>query len=168
MCRDGRGLGSKLVSFAKRFSKHSHIFPIFKVDSEYLRLPFKLKVDYFILYSILVSTFAIFLLFFFYEQKKTDERSRKQFFYSNVYILKRKQKWKSADYQYVISSKKSSGHHINVSIKCTFYWTLFFLEWSSFSYLSWFHYKNCKNTKQSLRSRIQFFLPHLFPFMTHF
>ena len=71
----GEVWGSKLVSFAKRFSKHSHIFPIFKVDSEYLRLPFKLKVDYFILYSILVSTFAILLLLFFYEQKKTHERS---------------------------------------------------------------------------------------------
>ena len=66
---------SKLVSFAKRFSKHSHIFQIFKVDSEYLRLPFKMKVDYFIHYSIFVSTFAIFLLLFFYEQKKTHERS---------------------------------------------------------------------------------------------
>ena len=75
ICRDGRGLGSKLVWFAKRFSKHSHIFPILKVDSEYLRLPFTLKVDYFMLYSILVSTFAIFLLLFFYERKKTHERS---------------------------------------------------------------------------------------------
>ena len=62
MCRDGRGLGSKLVSFAKGFSKHPHILAIFKVDSEYLRFSFKVKVDYFILYSILVSTFVIFLL----------------------------------------------------------------------------------------------------------
>ena len=61
---DGSGLGSKLVSFAKGFSKHPHIFPIFTVDSEYLRFPFKVKVDYFILYSILVSTFVIFLLLF--------------------------------------------------------------------------------------------------------
>ena len=50
MCRDGRGLGSKLVSFAKGFSKHPHIFAIFKVDFEYLRFPFKVKVDFFILY----------------------------------------------------------------------------------------------------------------------
>ena len=59
MCRDGRGLGSKLVSFAKGFSKHTHILAIFKVDSEYLRFPFKVKVDYFILYSILVIVLLI-------------------------------------------------------------------------------------------------------------
>ena len=64
MCRDGRGLGSKLVSFAKGFSKHPHIWVIFKVDSEYLRFLFKAKVDDFILYSILVSSFVIFLLLF--------------------------------------------------------------------------------------------------------
>ena len=50
MCRDGRGLGSKLVLFAKGFSKHPHILTIFKVDSEYLKFPFKVRVDYFILY----------------------------------------------------------------------------------------------------------------------
>ena len=50
MCRDGRGLGSKLVSFEKGYSKHPCILAIFRVDSEYLRFPFKLKVDYFILY----------------------------------------------------------------------------------------------------------------------
>ena len=64
MCRDGRGLGTKLVSFAKGFSKHTYILAIFKVDSEYLRYPLKLKVDYFTLYSILVSTIGIFLLLF--------------------------------------------------------------------------------------------------------
>ena len=62
MCIDGRSLGSKLVSFAKGFSKHPYILAIFKVDSEYLRFPFQVKVDYFILYSILVSIFVIFLL----------------------------------------------------------------------------------------------------------
>ena len=50
MCKDGRGLGSNLVSFSKGFSKHPHILAIIKVDSEYLRFSFKLKVDYFILY----------------------------------------------------------------------------------------------------------------------
>ena len=64
MCIDGRSLGSKLVSFAKGFSKHPYILAIFKVDSEYLRFPFKVKVEYFILYSILVSIFVIFLLLF--------------------------------------------------------------------------------------------------------
>ena len=64
MCRDGRGLGSKLVSFSKGFSKNPHILRIIKVDSEYSRFSFKLKVDYFILYSILASTFVIFLLLF--------------------------------------------------------------------------------------------------------
>ena len=43
--------------------------------SGYLRLPLKLKVDYFILNLILVSTFVIFLLLFFYEETKTQERS---------------------------------------------------------------------------------------------
>ena len=50
MCIDGRGLGSNLVSFSKGFSKHPHILAIIKVDSEYLRFSFKLKVDHFILY----------------------------------------------------------------------------------------------------------------------
>ena len=65
MCRDGRGLGSKLVSFAKGFSEHPYILAIFKVDSEYLRVPFKVKVDYFILYSILVSTFVNYFFYYF-------------------------------------------------------------------------------------------------------
>ena len=76
MCRDGRGLGSKLVSFAKGFSKHPYILGILKVDSEYLRFPFKVKVDYFILYSILVSTFVIFLLLFcMNKRRRTNEAS---------------------------------------------------------------------------------------------
>ena len=50
MCIDGRGLGSNLVSFSKGFSKHPHILAIIKVNSEYLRFSFKLKVDHFILY----------------------------------------------------------------------------------------------------------------------
>ena len=76
MCRDVRGLGSKLVSFAKEFSKHPYILAIFKVDSEYLRFPFKVKVDYFILYSILVSTFLIFLLLFsMNKRRRTNEAS---------------------------------------------------------------------------------------------
>ena len=75
MCRDGRGLGSKLVSFEKGSSKHPCILAVFKVDSEYLRFPFKLKVDYLTLYSILVSIFCNFSSIFFYEQQKTHERS---------------------------------------------------------------------------------------------
>ena len=75
MCREGRGLGSKLVSFTKGFLKHPHILAIFKVDSECLRFPFKSKVDYFILHSILVYSFLTYLIFFCYEQKKTHERS---------------------------------------------------------------------------------------------
>ena len=74
--RGGRGLGSKLVSFAKGFSKHPCILAISKVDSEYLRFPFKVKVDYFILYSILVSTFVIFLLLFSMDKRRrTNEAS---------------------------------------------------------------------------------------------
>ena len=80
MCRDGRGLGSKLVSFAKGFSKHPYILAIFKVDSEYSRFPFKVKVDYFILYSILVSTFLIFLLLFsMNKRRRTNEAENSSF-----------------------------------------------------------------------------------------
>ena len=76
MCGDRRGRGSKLVSFAKGFSKHPCILAISKVDSEYLRFPFKVKVDYFILYSILVSTFVIFLLLFsMNKSRRTNEAS---------------------------------------------------------------------------------------------
>ena len=74
MCTDGRGLGSKLVSFAKGFSKHPHILAIFKVDSEYLRFPFKVKVDYSILYSILLYSFVVFLIFFaMNKRRRTNE-----------------------------------------------------------------------------------------------
>ena len=76
MCKDGSGLASKLVSFTKGLSKHPHILAIFKVDSEYLRFPFKVKVDYFILYSILVYSFVIFLLFFaMNKRRRTNEGS---------------------------------------------------------------------------------------------
>ena len=66
----------RLVSLAKGFSKHPYILAIFKVDSEYLKFPFKEKVDYFILYSILVSTFVIFLLLFsMNKRRRTKEAS---------------------------------------------------------------------------------------------
>ena len=80
-----RSVSAKLVSFAKGFSKHPHILAIFKVDSEYLRLPFKVKVYYFILYSILV-------LIFFAMNKRRCAFEAEQFFHSNVYMFKRKQK----------------------------------------------------------------------------
>ena len=76
MCKDGRGLGTKLVSFTKGFSKHPHILAMFKVDSEYLRFPFKVKVDHFILYSILVYSFVILLMFFaINKRRRTNEAS---------------------------------------------------------------------------------------------
>ena len=76
MCIDGRGLGSNLVSFSKGISKHPHFLAIIKVDSEYLRFSFKLKVDYFILYWILVSTLVIFLLLFsMSKRRRTNEAS---------------------------------------------------------------------------------------------
>ena len=59
-----RSGSAKLVSFAKGFSEHPYILPVFKVVSEYLRFPFKEKVGYFILLSILVYSFVIFLIFF--------------------------------------------------------------------------------------------------------
>ena len=61
MCRDGRGLGFKLVSFTKAFSKHPQILAIFKVDSEYLRFLFEVKVDYFILYLILAYSLYVYM-----------------------------------------------------------------------------------------------------------
>ena len=83
---------------------------IFKVRSEYLRFPFKVKVDYFILYSILVYSCVIFLIFFALNKRRcTFEAER--FFHSNVYMFKHKQKWTTA-YQYAISRTS----HISVSI----------------------------------------------------
>ena len=38
--------------------------PLIKRRNEYLRFPFNVKVDYFILNAILVSSFVIFFLFF--------------------------------------------------------------------------------------------------------
>ena len=79
MCKDGRGLGAKLVSFTKGFSKHPHILAIFKVDSEYLRFPFKAKVDYFILHSILVYSFVIFLIFFAMNKRRCTSKAKSSF-----------------------------------------------------------------------------------------
>ena len=103
--------------------------------SEYSGLPFKLKVDYFILYWILFSTFVIFLPFFAMNKRRcTDEAANSSFIRMCTFSSVNRNE--STDYQYVISSKKSSGHHISVSIKGTFYFFLFFHEWSSFSYFS--------------------------------
>ena len=103
--------------------------------SEYSRLPFKLKEGYFIPYWILVSTFVIFLPFFAINKRRCmDEAQNSSFIRMCTFSSVNGNK--STDYQYVISSKKSSGHHISVSIKGTFYLSLFFLEWSSLSYFS--------------------------------
>ena len=76
MCKDGRGLASKLVSFTKGLSKHPHILAILKVDSEYLRFPLKATVDYFILHSILVYSCVIFLIFFaMNKRRRTNDAS---------------------------------------------------------------------------------------------
>ena len=129
MCRDGRGLGSKLVSFTKGFSKHPHILAIFKVDSEYLRFLFNVKVDYSIFYLILVYSFVIFLAFFAMNKRRCTFEAE-QFVHSNVYMFKRKHKWTTA-YQHVICR----ASHISVSIKGTFwYLSLFFLEWSTINF----------------------------------
>ena len=91
MCKDGRGLGTKLVSFTKGFSKHPHILAIFKVDSEYLRFPFKAKVDYFILHSILVYSFVIFLIFFAMNKRRCTFEAE-QFFRWNVSNVNRNER----------------------------------------------------------------------------
>ena len=73
-------MGHPVASFAKGFSKHPYILAISKVDSEYLRVPFEVKVDYFILYSILVSTFVIFLLLFsINKRRRTNEAGNSSF-----------------------------------------------------------------------------------------
>ena len=79
MCKDGRGLGAKLVSFTKGFSKDPHILAIFKVDSEYLTFPFKAKVDYFRLHSILVYSFVIFLIFFAMNKRRRTSKAKSSF-----------------------------------------------------------------------------------------
>ena len=86
-----RSVSAKLVSFAKGFSKHPHILAIFKVDSEYLRFLFNVKVDYSILYLILVDSFVIFLAFFAMNKRRCTFEAE-QFVHSNVYMFKRKHK----------------------------------------------------------------------------
>ena len=99
------------------------------MNSEYLWFPFKVKVDYFTLYSFFVYRFVIFLIFF-SMSKRICTFEAKQFFHSNVYMFKRKQKWTTA-YQHVISR----ASRISVSIKGTFwYLSLFFLEWSTINF----------------------------------
>ena len=122
----GTRMRSKLLLLTKEFSKHPHILAIFKVDSEYLTFPFKAKVDYFRLHSILVYIFVIFLIFLAMNKRRCTFKGER-FFHWNVYIFKRKQKWTTA-YQHVISR----ASHISVSIKGTFwYLSLLFLEWST-------------------------------------
>ena len=87
-----RSVSAKLVSFAKGFSKHPHILMILKADPEYLRFPFNVKVDYWILYLILVYSFVIFLIFFATNKRRCTFEAE-QFFHSNVYMFKRKQRW---------------------------------------------------------------------------
>ena len=84
------------------------------MDSEYLRFLFKVKADYFILYSVLVYSFLIFLIFFAMNKTRSTFEAE-QFFHSNVYMFKRKQKCTTA-YQHVISR----ASHISVSVKGTF------------------------------------------------
>ena len=147
----GTRMRSKLVSFTKGFSKHPLILAIFKVDSEYLRFPFKAKVDYFILYLILVCSFVIFLIFFAMNKRRCTFQAE-QFFHSNVYMFKRKQWWTTA-YQHVISR----ACHISVSIKGTFwYLSLFFLEWSTINFCYSSRFVSLGFTIRTVRTQKQF------------
>ena len=74
-----RSVSAKFVSFAKGFSKHPHILAVFKVDSKYLRFPFKAKVDYLILHSILVYSFVIFLIFFAMNKRRCTSKAKSSF-----------------------------------------------------------------------------------------
>ena len=105
---------------------------IFKVVSEYLRFLFKLKAEYFILYLILFSVFVIFLPFFSMNKRRCTFEAG-QFFHSNVYMFKRKQKCTTA-YQHVISRAR---HLISLSaLKEHFdiYLSLFSLAWSTINF----------------------------------
>ena len=133
---------------------------IFKVDSEYLRFPFKLMVDYFILYSILVYSFVIFLIFFCYEQRRcTFEAERsfiRMFISSSVNRNERR-----------LINMWSAGRliYISVSIKGTFwYLSVFFLEWSTFNFCYSSRFVSLGFTIRTVRTqknllRFLFFLP---------
>ena len=127
---------------------------IFKLDSEYLRFPFKVKVDYFILYSILVYSFVIFLIFFAINKRRCTFEAE-QFFHSNVYMFKRKQKWTTV-YQHAISR----ASHISVSVNGTL-WYLSFFSLNDllliFVVLLGFTLRTVRTQKRSLR--FLFFLP---------
>ena len=133
------------------------------MDSEHLRVPFKVKVDYFILYLILVSTFVIFLLLFsMNKRRRTNEAENSSFIRmctcSSVTEIK---DGLSTSYQLQEIVRTS---HINISILISIFifpWMIAF-KLVLLLRLVRFHYKNCKNTKQSLRFRILFFLPNLY------
>ena len=121
------------------------------MDSEYLRFSFKAKVDYFILHSILVYSFVIFLIFFAMNKGRCT-LEEEQFFHWIVYMFKRKQKWTTA-YQHMISRASD----ISVSIKGTFwYLPLFFLEWSTINFCYSSRFVSLGFTIRTVRTQKQF------------
>ena len=106
--------------------------------SEYWGLPFKLKVDYFILYWILVSTFVIFLAFFAMNKRRCmDEADNSSFIRMCTCSSVNRNERQTINMLSVLKSRPDISTHINVSTEGTFcYLCLFFLEWSPFSYLS--------------------------------
>ena len=159
-----RSVSANLVPLAKGFSKHPHIFAnFFRWFPNVLWFPFKLKVENFILYSILFSVFVIFLPFFAMNKRRCTFEA-KHFFNSNVYMFKRKQKWTTA-YQHVISR----ASHTSVSIKGTFwYLCLFFMNdrllicYSSRFVSLGFTIRTVRTHTQKKLLRFVFFLPNIF------
>ena len=121
------------------------------MDSEYLRFPLKVKVDCVILYSILFSVFVIFLPFFSMNKRRCTFEAE-QFFHSNVYMFKRKQKRTTA-YQHEISR----ASHISVSIKGSFwYLSLFVIEWSTINFCYSSRFVSLGFTMRTVRTQKKF------------
>ena len=76
--RTHEALGCWISAVCKEVSKHPHILPIFKVVSEHLSFPLKLKVHHLIFYPGLRFRLRNFSSVFCYEQKKMHVRSREQ------------------------------------------------------------------------------------------
>ena len=152
-----------LIQLAKRLSKHPYFLPIFKVVSEFLRFLFKVKVEHFILHSIIVYNFVIFLKCFAMKKRRCTygaERffpirirmftrssvNRNERRLINIWSVLRNRSGISYQCQHqryilIINHYFSLNDRILISVIC----------------LARFHYKNYKNTK------FLFFLPNIFP-----
>ena len=121
-----------MVSFAKGFSKHPHISRIFKMVSEYSKPPFRLKVDYFILYWILVSTTVSFLPFFAMNKRRCNDEAEISSFIRIECVCSSVNR----NERQTINLLSLLRNRLDISYQCLWYLSSFFLEWSLFSYFS--------------------------------